>query len=57
MTWNEHFINFQSNLIVVFDRTEQICPVCIDSAERDFNKPFLKEPHYVIGPFTNNHPR
>lgn len=55
MTWNEHFIHFQSNLIVVFDRTEQICPVCIDSA--DLNKPFLKEPHYVIGPFTNNHPR
>lgn len=45
---------FLNNLILAFDRTEQICPVCTDSAGCDLNKPFLEEQHYVIGPFTNN---
>lgn len=37
------FIHFQNNLILMFDSTEQICRVGIDSVKWDLNKPFLEE--------------
>lgn len=55
--YGKRFIHFQNNLILVFDSTEQICPVGIDSVKWDLNKPFLEEQPYVIGLFTNNNPK